>query len=256
MTTKNTATPTLKEWFKEAPFSLTMTSGFFGFFAHCGVLYVLEQEGLLPNRVTGSSAGALVTGCWAAGVSAEALSKELLKLKREDFWDLGLGLGLLKGKLFQNKLYEILPNHQFEDCRVPAAFSVFELGSMKTRVIQTGDMIPVIQASCAFPFMFQPVKIGEKRYLDGGIADRPGLLGMPEGERTFFHHLASKSPWRSKGSSSLKIPKRSNMTTLVIQDLPRVNPFQLPKGHLAFEQARIATEQALHRPIIEQNVIV
>ena len=64
--------PTLEEWLREAPFALGMSSGFFGFFAHTGVVTVLEDEGLLPSRVSGSSAGALVGGAWAAGVRSNA----------------------------------------------------------------------------------------------------------------------------------------------------------------------------------------
>src|SRR4051794_5541513 len=59
-------TTTLREHLREGPFALTMSSGFFAFFAHTGFLTVLEDEGLLPTRVSGSSAGALVAGAWAA----------------------------------------------------------------------------------------------------------------------------------------------------------------------------------------------
>ena len=68
------ASPTLRTWLSEAPFSLTLSSGFFGFFAHAGVMTVLEDEGFVPSRVSGSSAGALVGGLWAAGVSASSAS--------------------------------------------------------------------------------------------------------------------------------------------------------------------------------------
>ena len=53
---------TLRTWLTEAPFTLGMSSGFFGFFAHAGVLAALEEQGLTPRAVAGSSAGALVTG--------------------------------------------------------------------------------------------------------------------------------------------------------------------------------------------------
>jgi len=235
---------TLKEWLSEAPFGLTMTSGYFIVFAHCGVLYVLEQHGLLPERISGSSAGALVTGCWAGGLSAEELSKELLKLQRQDFWDMGWGYGLLKGQKFRDKLRSMLPNTDFKDSRVPAAFAIFSILSMKTEVIAKGDIPTAIHASCAVPFLCQPVKVGGRFYLDGGIADRPGLAGMPEGQRVLIHHLASQSPWRFK----LSVPNRSNTVSLIVEDLPRVSPSRLEMGRLAFDRARQATEEALKKP--------
>ena len=74
----------LREHLREGPFALAMSSGFFSFFAHTGFMTVLEDEGLLPSRVSGSSAGALVTGAWAAGLAAPDLARELEKLQRSD----------------------------------------------------------------------------------------------------------------------------------------------------------------------------
>ena len=64
---------TLRDWLAESPFSLAMSSGFFGFFAHTGMLAALEEAGVLPAEVAGSSAGALVAGLWASGIDAPAL---------------------------------------------------------------------------------------------------------------------------------------------------------------------------------------
>ena len=95
---------TLREWLEEGPFGLVMSSGFFSFFAHTGFMTVLEDEGLLPRRISGSSAGALVGAAWAARVDAPRLADELLRLERRHFWDPGLGAGLLRGRLFKEKL--------------------------------------------------------------------------------------------------------------------------------------------------------
>src|SRR5690349_3081769 len=90
--------PMLREWLLEKPFSMTLSAGFFGFFAHAGVMTVLEDTGLLPVRISGASAGALVGGIWASGVNATTIRDELLRLRREDFWDVRPGLGLLAGR--------------------------------------------------------------------------------------------------------------------------------------------------------------
>jgi NTE family protein len=230
-----------------APFSLGMSSGFFGFFAHAGMLAALEEAGLAPVRVTGSSAGALVGGMWAAGLSAATIGQELLRLRRQDFWDPGPGLGLLRGRLFRERLDALLPVASFEACRVPLALSVFDLRARSTRVLASGALAPAIQASCTVPLMFHPTWLGRRPLLDGGIADRPGLLGMPHGERVLFHHLAGRSPWRSEGGSSMAVPSRPGLLALVIEGLPRVGPFRLPEGARAFEAARAATRRALDR---------
>jgi NTE family protein len=240
---------TLADWLREAPFGLAMSSGFFGFFAHTGMMTVLEEERLLPVRLSGSSAGALVGGAWAAGLGASDLAKTLLDLRRESFWDPRVGPGLLRGALFRGLLDALLPVPTFEECRVPLAVSVYDVLARRVVVLRQGPLAPALQASCSVPFLFQPVWIRRRPYVDGGVADRPGLAGMPEPERVLFHHLASRSPWRAKGSASLEIPSRPNMRSLVMDALPRVGPFRLGEGARAFEEARKRTRLALRRPL-------
>ncbi len=75
---------TLGDWLAEAPFGLGMSSGFFSFFAHTGMLTALVERGLRPAHLGGSSAGALVAGAFAAGVAPSALADVLLGLDRRD----------------------------------------------------------------------------------------------------------------------------------------------------------------------------
>lgn len=237
--------PTLREHLRAEPFALALSSGFFGFFAHAGLLTVLEDEGLLPSRLAGSSAGALVAGCWAAGLDAPNIAERFLTLRREEFWDPAPGLGLLRGRRFRALLEETLPATDFAACRVPLSVSVFDLLARRTEVIDRGALAPAIHASAAFPGMFQPVPVNARPCLDGGIADRPGMLGLPSGARVLYHHLSSRSPWRRRGSPALAVPERAGQIALVIDDLPRVSPFDLAAGARAFEAAREAARRAL-----------
>ncbi len=246
---------TLGEWLQAKPFALGMSSGFFGFFAHTGMLVALEAEGLRPTRLSGSSAGALVAGFYAAGLAASEIKRELIKVRRADFWDPAPGLGLLRGELFRKKLDELLPVQRFEECRVPVSLSVFDLGSRTTSVVESGDLASAMQASCALPVLFHPVRREGRLLSDGGIADRPGLLGMHSQERVFYHHLGSRSPWRRAGSASLKIPKREHMMSLQMQDLPRANPFRLHRGVEAMRMAEDLTRRALGRSLGSDCVV-
>ncbi|MFT3766070.1 MAG: patatin-like phospholipase family protein [Minicystis sp.] len=243
------AAPTVREWLRERPYALALSSGFFGFFAHTGLMTVLEDEGLLPARLSGSSAGALVAGLWSSGVGAARIRDELHALRREHFWDPGPGLGLLRGRLFRERLESILAARTFAGCRAPLSISVYDVLSRTTRVLTEGDLAPAIQASCCVPFLFHPVWHGGRPLLDGGIADRPGILGLPRGERALHHHLASRSPWRAPGSDSMAVPARAGLVALVLGDLPRVGPFRLEQGPRAFAAARRAAQEALERRV-------
>jgi NTE family protein len=209
------------------------------------VLEVLEDEGLLPARLSGSSAGALVSGAWAAGLDGAKLASELLSLRREDFWDPAPGAGLLAGRLFRARLDALLPARTFDACRRPLHLSVYDVFARRTTVVSAGPVAPAIHASCALPFLFHPVRLDGALVVDGGVADRPGLGGVPGGARVLYHHLASRSPWRRPGDPALRVPARAGLTALVVDGLPRVGPFRLPEGARARDAARRGMRAAL-----------
>jgi NTE family protein len=227
-----------------------MSSGFFSFFAHTGMLGTLTTSGFAPDLISGASAGALVGGAWAAGLPLDALRERLLGLRRDDFWDPAPGAGLLAGRKFDRLLREMLPTTAMHGCRVPVRISAFDIVRRTTTVLHDADLAHAIRASCAVPALFHPVWIGRRAYWDGGILDRPGLSGIPLGERVLFHHINSQSPWRRR----LTMPRRAGMVTLVIDGLPRSGPFKLDAGRRALELAREATLRALDSPIVDDVV--
>lgn len=242
----------LGDWLAERPFALAMSSGFFSFFAHTGMLASLVRRGLVPRAVAGSSAGALVGGAWAAGLHPDALAARLERLERREFWDPAPGAGLLAGKRFDQILREMLPTTDVTRCRVPVKISAFDIVRRTTAVLDDGDLAHAIRASCAVPALFHPVRIAGRSYWDGGILDRPGLAGLAGDDRVLFHHIASKSPWRR----SLDVPRRPGMVTLVIDELPRSGPFRLDAGRRALALARDAMARAFDAPIVDGVVRV
>lgn len=277
---------TLLDLLRAEPFELVLSSGFFGFYAHTGVVAALEEVGLVPARIGGSSAGALIAGLWGAGVSAARIQKELFALRRNSFWDadptLGLGFylgeegpgarigsflpqrlrsalvpedatgaGLLRGAAFDALVRQALSDlgvSRFEQCRVPVRVAAFDLKTLRTAVLDEGDLAMAIRASCSFPGMFQPVRIGEARYLDGGISDRPGISTATPGARLLFHHLPTHSPWRRLWRGQNHVPTWPEMYLLHEPRLPRLSPFNLHPGPTAFTLAREMTLRELHAP--------
>jgi NTE family protein len=187
-------------------------------------------------------------------MDAARQQRELLRLKREDFWDPWPGAGLLRGRLFRKRLEGMISARLFSQCRVPLAVSAFDLVSRKTRVLSSGQVVPAIHASCAVPLLFHPVWIDGRPLLDGGVSDRSGMAGMPSGTRLLYHHITSRSPWRRSSSPALRIPSRAQMTSLAIEGLIRVHPFAMERGAVAFQQARSAMQQALCRALSEPVV--
>lgn len=266
---------TLEDWLRESPFSLSLSSGFFSFFSHLGMVSVLEDEQLIPQRISGSSAGSLIGSLWASGLSTSTMADEIFALEKSDFWDLDktLGinikaifshqkqhqLGLLKGDLFRALLERIAPlgsKQTIEACPIELMISTHNRDKDITQVFKDGKFSDIIYASCAFPVLLQPIVLPDPSeqnqfasYNDGGILDRPALAGYDKDDRIFYHHIASKSPWRSKSSPALQHPKRNNLTTLSLSDIARSGPTKLALGPSIFKQSREQTQYWLKKPI-------
>lgn len=184
------------ETLAEKPFSLSLSSGFFGFFAHAGFVQALEEVQLQPHVVTGSSAGAIVSAGIASGLSAKEIRSICLSLKKSDFWDPGLGFGLLKGE----KLEEFLGGHllaDFAEMKLPLQISVFDIFARKTKVLTSGSVAKACRASCAVPLLFQPVRIDGRLYWDGGVLDRPAVKGLADSEHPIVYHYLDAEGWVS-----------------------------------------------------------
>lgn len=229
---------TRREWLAREPFTLVLSAGFFGFFAHTGLLGALEREGLLPRRIVGVSAGALAGGLWAGGLSAEDLQRELVGLRRMDFWDPGLPFGgLLRGRKFAAKVDELLARtgvRTIEACRVPFVAIAHDVLRRRTLPLHAGDLALAIRASCTVPLMFRPIWSRGRLLVDGGVSDRAGTSVLGSDERVLLHWLPSHrsakhvAPPTIAGDASL---------VLVTPDLPRVHPFALERGPHALERA-------------------
>lgn len=222
------------------PFTLCMSSGFFGFFAHGGMLEALLEVGLRPAKVCGSSAGALTAAAYASGLSLADYKPLLARIRREDFWDPSVGPGVLRGEKFGQILQDAFPTSTFEACVVPFSCSVYNVRSKATEVMSSGNLIPAVRASCAFPILFQPVKIGTERYLDGGILDRPGFECLSPSDNVVFHHLATRSPWRI-GKGPRPAPEREGALIINLDQFTRLNPWAMEKGPEVWEDARERT---------------
>jgi NTE family protein len=231
-------------------FELILSSGFFGFFAHAGVVRALEELRLKPSLVGGSSAGALVAGLWGAGIPAETIRERLFALKREDFWDpdplFVLRGGVLRGARFQALLEDALAKvgvTRIEECPTRVRVVAWDVRTRRCSSLGAGDLATAIRASCSVPGMFQPTRIDGRSYLDGGVADRAGITAATPGARVLYHHLPATSPWRRFTPEQNRPP--GDVHLLCEPALPRLSPFHLHRGPRAYEMAREMALRAL-----------
>jgi NTE family protein len=251
MTTKATRAERLAD----APFSLALSAGFFGFFSHTGLLLALEERDLRPARVVGVSAGALAGGLWSAGLPAAAIRDELLGLRRDDFWDPGLPWGgLLRGKKFGAKLADVLGRvgiDRIEACPVPFSAVVHDVVARRPLALSQGSLAVAIRASCTVPLMFQPMRIDGRIIVDGGVSDRIGETALVEGDGApvLLHFLPSRRRFRLRAGEATPIGVAGRPTdVLVTPDLPRLGPFALRHAAQAVERTHAFAAQWLDAP--------
>lgn len=143
-------------------------------FAHIGVIKALESQGIVPDLVVGTSAGSLVGALYAAGNNGFALHKMALEMDEATISDWSVPFfakssGVLKGDALQNYVNKSVRNVAIEKMKIPFAAVATDLNSGQPILFQRGNAGLAVRASSAVPGIFQPVKIGERTYVDGGL---------------------------------------------------------------------------------------
>ena len=140
--------------------------------AHVGVLRALVENGISIDAIAGASAGALIGGCYAAGLSIERLEQmaggfRWRHTQRPSFSRLGLQSNARMEKFLRANL----PVTRFEDLKIPFAAMVTDLRKGELIVLRDqGDLPFAIRASCCIPFFMAPIEDDKGRLLiDGGI---------------------------------------------------------------------------------------
>ena len=132
---------------------------------------MLESQGIVPDYIVGTSAGAVVGSLYASGHDAFAMQKIAQQLDEKIFadWTLG-GRGFLKGEALQDFINQHLNMRPLEKLNKPFAVVATDLNTGERVVFRTGDSGLAVRASAAVPGIFQPTQFGGKTYVDGGLS--------------------------------------------------------------------------------------
>jgi NTE family protein len=159
-------------------------------FAHVPILEALDEMGLRPSRIVGTSIGAVIGALYASGLSGRAIRETVddLVISEEDDWreilfgkDLGriadlVRPGLMRGSLlhiesFLQVLAEHLPVKSFKGLKTPLQVVASDYWSREQVVLERGALLPAIGASVALPGLFKPYPLGQRLLLDGGMVN-------------------------------------------------------------------------------------
>jgi NTE family protein len=141
-------------------------------FAHVGVIAALEEAGIKPDLVVGTSAGSLVAAIYATGKNAAQLQQVALAMEESEITDWTLpffGRGMLRGDALARYINVQVNNKPIESMVVPLGIVATDLRTGLGTLFQRGDTGMAVRASSAVPSVFNPVKIGAVEYVDGGL---------------------------------------------------------------------------------------
>jgi NTE family protein len=141
-------------------------------FAHVGVIAVLEEAGLRPQVLVGTSAGSLVAALYASGKTSAQLQQTALNMEEVAITDWMLpifGRGMFRGDALARYVNGLVAGRLIENMVIPLGIVATDLNSGQAVLFRRGDTGTAVRASSAVPAVFVPVKINGREYVDGGL---------------------------------------------------------------------------------------
>ena len=179
---------------------------------HIGVLKSLERRGIIPDVISGTSAGSMIGAMYASHANADIIEeKYTAHVNGEDFKDLGFRYipnnekddsvfsqvfkqmknqyilmvsstrkSLVKNERLAKAANNLFANSQFSDLKIPLIVTATDLISGKPMLYKSGNVVDAVVKSSSIPGFVEPTYIGNRMLLDGGIVfptPVPPLIG-------------------------------------------------------------------------------
>lgn len=139
-------------------------------FAHLGALQALNEKGFYPDIMSGTSAGAFAGVLYADGYAPEEIMSFFKKKAFREFAEFAIPHGgFFKSERFSKFLKKHLRARTFENLKIPLLVVATDIEYGESHIFKSGPLIPAVVASCSVPIVFQPVKIDDHYYVDGGL---------------------------------------------------------------------------------------
>ena len=170
-------------------FALALGAGGARGIAHIAIVEALDEMGVRPAMIAGSSIGAVIGAGYAAGLTGRAMRRHLLSLAhdrsevlrrvmaaRAVAWSQILGAGFGNplavdgAKFFDAFIGELLPT-DFADLKIPLTVVTTDLHARECLLVSDGPLKPVLAAALAIPGLVRPVEVDGRVLVDGGVTD-------------------------------------------------------------------------------------
>lgn len=155
---------------KKYDLGLSLSGGGAKGFAHLGVFKALEECGLKPDIIAGTSVGSLMGALYADGYSADEIKLLFTGREFSEFAQLQIPKsGIFDSSRFSMFLKRHLRTRNIEDLGIPLVIVTTDLDHGESVEFREGPIVEAVTASCSIPIIFSPVIINGVHYVDGGL---------------------------------------------------------------------------------------
>ncbi len=219
--------------------------------AHIGVLKALEEKGIKPSVISGVSAGSIVGAFYCSGYSPDEMKEIALNTNFLQYVKPAIPTkSFFYFNHFEKFLDKYLKNRNIEDLEIPFYICATNLNKGIPEYFDKGDLKKIVKASSSIPILFEPVKIGKNRYVDGGIMNNlpvepiknkaDFIIGIdvnPLESEKEFGNIISISVRTLFLAFRANIEPRKNLCNLFIQpkELSKVGLYSIWKAEEAIE---------------------
>jgi NTE family protein len=246
---------------KQYDIGLVLSGGGARGFAHLGVIQALNDAGIFPDVISGTSAGAIIGVLYADGHTPEEILNLMNVGSRLDFMRPALPReGLLQINGIIKILKTSLHSKQFKELKIPLFVAATDLNNGKAVYFSEGDLFDPVVASASIPVLFQPVKIDDISYVDGGVLDNLPLKPIENRCRILIGSFVNPIGYMEKISGLINIAERTFMLSMSKEISEKAKKFDLfiapqelrnfkildpEKAHELFDIGYIATNEKL-----------
>jgi NTE family protein len=209
-------------------------------FAHLGLIQALNDVGIYPDVISGTSAGALIGALYADGFTPNEILNFLNTGSRLDFMRPVMPR---EGLLQINGIIKILKSNlrakTFEELKIPLFVAATDLNNGKAVYFSKGDLMDPIIASASIPVLFQPVKINGISYVDGGVLDNLPVSPIEEKCKVLIGSFVNPVGYAEKISGLISIAERTFMLSMSKEIIEKSKKFDLFVAPLELKNYKI-----------------
>lgn len=201
-------------------------------FAHLGVIHALNEAGVFPDVISGTSAGAIAGVLYADGYSP----KEILKITNSNSRFHYIRPTVPKDGLLQiygvvRILRDNLRAKTFEELKIPLFVTATDLNNGRVDYFSSGALLNAIIASASIPVLFKPVVIDNKHYVDGGVLDNLPIKPIENKCRFIIGSFVNPIGYQENVTNLINIAERTfflSMSKEVTEKAKKFNLFIAP----------------------------